>query len=59
MISSRYQKVILEGRMDDHRCNIIYTKGVIIFMRSFHDKFYIVSMGMNTRFRVDSRFINA
>ena len=37
----------------------IYTKGIIIVTRSFHDKFYIVSMGMNTqRFRVDSHFFN-
>src|ERR1043165_8235804 len=27
----------------------IYTKGVIIVTRSFHDKFYIVSVGMNTK----------
>jgi len=27
----------------------IHTEGVIIFSRSFHDKFYIVSMGMNTK----------
>ena len=28
-------------------------------MGSFHDKFYIVSMGMNTKFRVESHFFNA
>ena len=27
----------------------IYTKGIIIVTMSFHDKFYIVSMGMNTK----------
>src|SRR4051812_19187324 len=27
----------------------IYTKGIIIVTRSFHDKFYIVSMGMNSK----------
>src|SRR3954464_1458872 len=27
----------------------IYTKGIIIVTRSFHDKIYIVSMGMNTK----------
>ena len=37
----------------------IHTNGTIIFTRSFHDEFYIGSMGMNTRFRVDSHFINA
>ena len=37
----------------------IYSKGIIIVTRSFHDKFHIVSMGMNTRFRVDSHFFNA
>jgi hypothetical protein len=34
-------------------------QGVIIFTRSFHDKIYIVSMGMNTKFKVDSHFSNA
>ena len=27
----------------------IYTKGIIIVTRSFYDKFYIVSMGMNMK----------
>src|SRR4051812_40708888 len=27
----------------------IYTKVIIIVTRSFHDKFYIVSIGMNTK----------
>ena len=27
----------------------VHTLGVIIVTRSFHDKFYIVSMGMNTK----------
>ena len=27
----------------------IYTKGIILVTRSFHDKFYIISMGMNTK----------
>ena len=36
-----------------------YTKGTIYFKRSFHDKIYIVSMGMNTKFKVDSHFSNA
>ena len=35
-----------------------YTKGIIIVTRSFHDKIYIVSMGMNTKFKVDSHFFN-
>jgi len=34
-------------------------QGDTYLTRSFHDKFYIVSMGMNTRFRVDSHFFNA
>ena len=29
------------------------------FKRSFNDKIYIVSMGMNTKFKVDSHFFNA
>ena len=36
-----------------------YTKGMIIVTRSFHDKIYIMSMGMNTKFKVDSHFFNA
>ena len=36
-----------------------YTKEIIIVTRSFHDKIYIVSMGMNTKFKVDSHFFNA
>ena len=27
----------------------IYTKGAIVFTRSFHDRFYVVSVGMNTK----------
>ena len=29
------------------------------FKRSFNDKIYIVSMGMNAKFKVDSHFSNA
>ena len=36
-----------------------YTKGTFDYKRSFHDKIYIVSMGMNTKFKVDSHFSNA
>ena len=36
-----------------------YNKGVIIFTSSFHDKVYILSMGMNTGFKVDSHLFNA
>ena len=36
-----------------------YTKGISNFKRSFHDKIYLVSMGMNTKFKVDSHFFNA
>ena len=38
------------------------TKGYYIkeiVTRSFHDRIYIVSMGMNTKFKVDSHFSNA
>ena len=35
-----------------------YIKEVII-TRSLHDRIYIVSMGMNTKFKVDSHFSNA
>ena len=30
-----------------------------LFKRSFNDKIYIVSMGMNAKFKVDSHFSNA
>ena len=36
-----------------------YTKETIDFKRSFHDKIYIVSMGMNTKFKAGSHFSNA
>ena len=36
-----------------------YNKGISIIIRSFHDKFHIGSMGMNTKFKVDSHFFNA
>ena len=36
-----------------------YFKELVIITRSFHDKVYIVSMGMNTGFKVDSHFSNA
>ena len=34
-------------------------KEIVIITRSFHDRIYIVSMGMNTKFKVDSHFLNA
>ena len=34
-------------------------KEIVIIARSFHDKFHIGSMGMNTKFKVDSHFFNA
>ena len=36
-----------------------YNKGIIITTRSFHDKFHLGSMGMNTKFKVDSHFSKA
>ena len=36
-----------------------YIKEIVIITRSFHDRIYIVSMGMNTKFKVDSHFSNA
>ena len=47
---------IAKGQILDIRWT--YTKGIIIFTSSFHDKLYIVSMGMNARFKVDSHFFN-
>ena len=35
-----------------------YNKGIII-TSSFHDKFHIGSMGMNTKFKVDSHLYSA
>ena len=36
-----------------------YIKEIVIITRNFHDRIYIVSMGMNTKFKVDSHFSNA
>ena len=35
-----------------------YIKEIVIITRNFHDRIYIVSMGMNTKFKVDSHFFN-
>ena len=48
---------IAKGQIPDIRWT--YTKGIIIFTSSFHDKLYIVSLGMNTKFKVDSHSSNA
>ena len=34
-------------------------KEIVIVTRSFHDRIYIASMGMNTKFKVDSHFSKA
>ena len=47
---------IAKGQISDIRWT--YTKGIIDFKRSFDEKMYIVSMGMNTKFKVDSHFFN-
>ena len=36
-----------------------YTKVTFDYKRSFYVKIYIVFMGMNTKFKVDSHFFNA
>ena len=36
-----------------------YIKEIVIITRRFYDRIYIVSMGMNTKFKVDSHFFNA
>ena len=38
---------------------MLVIKEIVIVTRSFHDRIYIVSMGMNTKFKVDSHFSNA
>ena len=43
----------------DPRYKMTYTKGITNFKRSFDEKIYIVSMGINTKFKVDSHFSNA
>ena len=48
---------IAKAKITDTGSN--YTKGIIIVMISFHDKIYIISMGMNTKFKVNSHFSNA
>ena len=47
---------IAKGQIPDIRT---YTKGIINLREAFSDKIYIVSMGMNTKFKVDSHFCNA
>ena len=36
-----------------------HLKEIVIITRLFYDRIYIVSMGMNTKFKVDSHFFNA
>ena len=48
---------VAKGQILDIRWT--YTKGIIDFKRSFDEKMYIVSMGMNAKFKVDSHFSNA
>ena len=36
-----------------------HIKEKVIITRSFYDRIYIVSMGMNTKFKDDSHFSNA
>ena len=47
---------IAKGQIPD--ISWTYTKGIINLREAFNDKIYIVSMGMNTRFKVDSHFFN-
>ena len=42
-----------------HRYQGYYIKEVAVITRSFQDRIYIASMGMNTKFKVDSHFLNA
>ena len=48
---------IAKGQIPDIRWT--YTNGIINLREAFNDKIYIVSMGMNTKFKVDSHFSNA
>ena len=36
-----------------------HIKEIVNIARSFYDRIYIVSMGMNTKFKVDSHLSNA
>ena len=47
---------IVKGQTPDIRWT--YIKGIISFKRSFDEKMYNVSMGMNIKFKVDSHFSN-
>ena len=47
------------GRNHVHKYQMNLLQGDNYFKRSFHDKVYIVSMGMNTGFMVDSHLFNA
>ena len=44
---SMVETTIEKGQIPDIRWT--YTKGIVIISRSFHDRIYIVSMGMNTK----------
>ena len=48
---------IAKGQIPDIRWT--YTQGIINLREAFNDKIYIVSMGMNAKFKVDSHFFNA
>ena len=41
-----------------HRYHMLVIKEIVIVTRSFHDRIYIVSMGMNAKFKVDSHLFN-
>ena len=49
--------MIAKDQYTDTRRYLI--KEIVIITRSFYDRIYIVSMGMNTKFKVDSHFSNA
>ena len=48
---------IAKGQIPDIRWT--YTKVIINLREAFNNKIYIMSMGMNTKFKVDSDFSNA
>ena len=37
---------------------LYYINEIVIITRSFYGRIYIVSMGMNTKFKVNSHFFN-
>jgi hypothetical protein len=60
-MKSRYDNMVGTTTAKDKITDPIFKlqNELIIYTRSFYDRINVVSMGMNTMFKVDSHFINA